>query len=417
MLRRSTFRRRRRKDFENTLASLSRLLLEVQPRRSIAVVEHPYWWNCAQRLPNSTVVYDCMDHHEGFGGMPELLLEIEQAARRDADVLVTTSDWLRDRFMEERRRVELIRNACEFDRFATRPSKTWTDPEGRPIVGYYGAIAEWFDVELLDKLATALPDVCFRLVGSDTARVQEALAHHRNVQFTGERPYQELTYHLYGFDVCLLPFKVVPLTLATNPVKLYEYLAAGRTVVAVDLPEMRQFEDLVLTAKDHSDFVAKVRHALANPPTDDVIARRRDFASRQTWQNRAAALSQAFGTAEESRVSVIVLTYNNLELTQACLHSLEVESDYANLETIVVDNHSTDGSPAWLTNWAQGRPDARLILSDTNTGFAGGNNIGMRAATGEILVLLNNDTYVTRGWIRRCSRTSSASRSWAFSVQ
>ena len=254
-------------DAANLHASLSGLLLEVQPTRSIALVEHPYWWDCARRLPNGTVVYDCMDHHEGFGGMPDALLEIERAARRDADVLVTTSDWLRDRFLQERRRIELIRNACEFDRFAARPSKVWKDPEGRLVVGYYGAIAEWVDVELLDALATALPEVCFRLVGNDTARAQEALAHHRNVQFTGERRSPELTYHLYAFDVCLLPFRVVPLTLATNPVELYEYLAAGRTVVAVDLPEMRQFEDLVLVAKDHTDFVAKVRHALANPPT------------------------------------------------------------------------------------------------------------------------------------------------------
>ena len=65
-----------------------------------------------------------------------------------------------------------------------------------------------------------------------------------------------------------------------------------------------------------------------------------------------------------------------------------------------MDNNSTDGSRDWLTRWAEGRPDAKLILSETNTGFAGGNNIGLRAASGDFLVILNNDTYVTRGWVR-----------------
>jgi len=130
-----------------------------------------------------------------------------------------------------------------------------------------------------------------------------------------------------------------------------------------------------------------------------MVGRRQEFASRQTWRHRATALADAFRTAEEPRVSVIVLTYNNLPLTQACLKSL-ADSDYPNLELIVVDNHSTDGSPEWLRTWAEGRPDTRLVLNDTNTGFAGGNNIGLRAATGEYLVILNNDTFVTRGWIR-----------------
>ena len=164
--------------------------------------------------------------------------------------------------------------------------------------------------------------MCFRLVGSDTAGAAEKLSRHANVTFVGERPYTELPFHLYGFDVCLMPFKVIPLTLATNPVKVYEYLAAGRSVVSVDLPELRQFGDLVFTAADHNEFVAKVKRALAEPPDRRTIARRQEFASRQTWRHRATALADAFRTAEEPRVSVVVLTYNNLPLTQACLKSL-----------------------------------------------------------------------------------------------
>lgn len=97
------------------------------------------------------------------------------------------------------------------------------------------------------------------------------------------------------------------------------------------------------------------------------------------------------------KISVIVLTYNNIKLTKVCLNSLLFNNDYPNLEIIIVDNASTDETPKYLVELIQQNPHIKLILNDTNLGFAAGNNLGIQAATGDYLIILNNDTIVTPG--------------------
>lgn len=385
-------------------ASLAELLAWAGTHDALALVQHPYWAPLARQLPAARVVYDCMDHHGGFENNAPAVLEAEAALVADADLVIVTSGWLEDELRGQARATRLVRNAGEFEFFRQAPGKVFRDPQGRRVIGYYGAIAEWFDAGLVRAVATAFPEAAIVLVGNDTAGVGAQLADLDNVRMVGEVPYAELPYWLYGFDVCLLPFQVLPLTLATNPVKVYEYLAAAKPVVAVDLPEMAQFAGLVATATDAAGFVAAVGDALAEADGDPRRAARRDFAAGQTWDHRATDLDQALAALPEPRVSVIVLTYNNLAYTEACLFSLEAYSQYRNLEVIVVDNASTDGSREWLQRWAE-QPSAaghqrRLLPNADNLGFAAGNNVGLAAATGEVLVMLNNDTYVTPGWVR-----------------
>jgi GT2 family glycosyltransferase/2-polyprenyl-3-methyl-5-hydroxy-6-metoxy-1,4-benzoquinol methylase/glycosyltransferase involved in cell wall biosynthesis len=381
-------------------AGFAQLLLHARPARALAMVEHAWWWPLAGALPNATYIYDCMDHHAGFGNVPEALLELERRVVRESDLVIATSEWLAQRLAADRPDVVLIRNGCDPQHFGQAPGEIYRDALGRRTIGYFGAIAEWFDADLVRAVAQARPEVRVLLIGNDTAGARDRLADCRNVEFTGELPYDILPSYVHAFDVCLLPFKVVPLTLATNPVKVYEYLAAGKPVVAVDLPEIAQFGELVRVARDRAGFVAAVGEALHETQDDARIATRKAFAVRQSWTARAQAIDEALQALVEPRVSVIVLTYNNLALTQRCLQCLTDASDYPNLELIIVDNASTDGSRGWLREFAEKHPGVQLILNDRNLGFAAGNNIGLRQATGEFLVLLNNDTQVTHGWVR-----------------
>ena len=385
-------------------ASLAELLGWTGTRASMSLVQHPYWSPFARMVPNARVVYDCMDHHAGFDDNAPAVIRAEQALVEDADLVVVTSQWLEREVGPRARNTALVRNAGDAAFFAAMPAEVFRDPDGRRVIGYFGAIAEWFDVALVRKVALANPGALVLLIGSDTVGAAGQLAGLPNVRMVGEVPYTRLPYWLHGFDVALLPFRVVELTMATNPVKVYEYLAAGKPVVAVDLPEMAQFDGLVRVARDHDAFVAAVGEALASPGSPMEVEARKRFAEGQTWEHRALELDEALASIREPLVSVVVLAYNNLAFTQACLASIEACSDYPNLEVIVVDNASSDGSVDWLRGWERERSAAghrrRLIANDANLGFAAGNNVGLRAASGDYLVMLNNDTRVTHGWVR-----------------
>lgn len=381
--------------------SIGRMLTWANSRALVSVVQHAFWYETATVLPNSKVVYDCMDHHEGFGNVSEEMLAIEKALVLNSDLTITTSSWLDELVGKSTSKRALIRNAGEYGHFANRPDKLFQAPQAQKVIGYYGAIAEWFDVDLLASIAARFPQHLILLIGADTVNASAQLSQYKNVVFTGEKPYAELPGYLHAFDVCLLPFKVIPLTLATNPVKVYEYLSAGKPVVSVDLPEMLQFENLVHTAKDHEAFLQAIEQVLTHPCSDQDIIDRQQFASNQTWLHRAEQLSHVIENPEINgpRISVVVVTYNNLELTKACLSSLDEHTNYNNFEIIVVDNASADGSPDYLREWASKGGNRRLILNDDNLGFAAGNNVGLAVADGDYLVLLNNDTYVTPGWL------------------
>ncbi|HZX80945.1 MAG TPA: glycosyltransferase [Lysobacter sp.] len=380
-------------------ASFRRVVDWAGTRNSVSIVQHPYWTVPAQYAPNARLVYDCMDHHAGFDNNTPAALASEHRLARRADLVVVTSTWLEDEMKARCDRVALVRNAADFGYFREPPTDRYRDPHGRRVIGYIGAIAEWFDPELVRAVAASHADCAVVLVGADTANVGGQLADLPNVVMVGEVPYSRLPFWLHGFDVCLLPFQVIPLTLATNPVKVYEYLSAGKAVVATDLPEMTQFDGLVEVATGAEEFADAVGRALASvgPDVEDA---RRAFASRQTWAHRAAELDAAIGAIEEPRISVVVLTYNNLDYTNACLFSLDAYTDYSNLEIIVVDNASSDGTPDYLREWVEQGDNRKIVLNDDNLGFAAGNNRGLDVATGDYLVVLNNDTYVTPGWLR-----------------
>jgi len=380
-------------------ASIAKLILDFGAISTISLVQHAYWYPLARRLSNTYRIYDCMDHHEGFGNVPEKLIEIERYMLKRADLVVVTSSWLETFARDHNSSVALIRNAGEYEHFADRPREVYVDPQCRRIIGYYGAIAEWFDLDLIRAVALRNTDCLILLVGNDTVDAGTVLGDLPNVAFTGEVPYARLPFYLHAFDVCLLPFKVIPLTLATNPVKIYEYLAAGKPVVSVDLPEIGQFGDLVWRAQSTDEFVQKAALAMeprsASPAMESA---RKAFAAEQTWDHRIAELDDALNDLRMPRISVIVLTYNNLELTRACLSSLIERTGYPNLEIVVVDNASIDDTRAYLDEFGRRHAHVKVILNESNVGFAAGNNVGLAAATGDYLVILNNDTVVTPGW-------------------
>ncbi|MFY7651218.1 MAG: glycosyltransferase family 2 protein, partial [Chitinophagaceae bacterium] len=92
------------------------------------------------------------------------------------------------------------------------------------------------------------------------------------------------------------------------------------------------------------------------------------------------------------KVSIITVNYNQPKVTEDLLHSIDRHNTYANIEIIVVDNASVENP---VPKWQQNYPAIQFIRSEKNLGFAGGNNLGINAATGDYLFLVNNDTEFT----------------------
>jgi GT2 family glycosyltransferase/tetratricopeptide (TPR) repeat protein len=374
---------------------LDELIGVLGVRAPVIVVEHPAWQPVACGVPGATIVYDCLDLATGFSTAAKTTATYEAAMLATADLVVAASHPLIEHIAATRSSI-LVRNAADVEFFA----QGFTDrPVGeRPVIGYFGAIAEWFNIEWIERCAAARPDWDFRLVGrTDGCNVSHA-ARLPNVSFLGEQPYRELPRFLREIDVAVIPFKMIELIRCTNPVKLYEYMAAGKPVVAAPMPEVVEATELAYIAEDAASFADRIAQALA----EDSVAlrlRRLAWAREHTWPSRARQLHAAI-EASLPPVSVVVLTYNNWEYTRACLASLRDYSDYPDLEIIVVDNASSDGTPENLCQLQRQDPRIRVVLNDANLGFAAGNNVGLRLARGEFVILLNNDTVVTRGWVR-----------------
>jgi glycosyltransferase involved in cell wall biosynthesis len=166
---------------------------------------------------------------------------------------------------------------------------------GTPIIGYYGALAGWFDFELVKHAAAALPDYQFVLIGPDYdgLTMQKAgINAHPNIYWLGPKKYAELPRYLACFDVATIPFKLTEALQAVSPIKVFEYMAGGRPIVTTDLVECRKYP-VVLIARTPQEWVERLRDAVALRQDDAYLARLRRTAEENTWTARANAENQA----------------------------------------------------------------------------------------------------------------------------
>lgn len=261
----------------------------------------PLWIQARASLRAERVILDLVDDvtaYEARAHSRATMSRCVDAALDAADLIVTTTRPLAEsaRTRNQRARVEVIGNGVR---------ESWIDrPAGvvprdlaalpRPWIGFAGAIFTYLDYEILAAVASAFPEASLVLLGAvhDTARAQE-LARARNVHLLGARPQQEVPEYLAAFDVCLSPFKAGAVRRAVNPLKIYEYLAAGRPVVSTPLESLRDepIAREIRFAEAASDYVAAVRAVLAEEAGEGSEARadaRRAAVRPYTWE----ALSQ-----------------------------------------------------------------------------------------------------------------------------
>ena len=188
-------------------------------------------------------------------------------------------------------------NGTEVRHFARTHSKRVTVPNDIHFVpgarlGYFGSIDERLDYTLIDALAAANQDWSIVMVGPVVGISPERLPRRANIFWIGKRPYGEMPDYAFGFQVCIAPFAVNDATRHQRPVKINEYVMAGRPVVCTDLPEVRRdFGELVSVADSTEEFIAACYRALGEPQRGHLEQGRRALAGTD-WKRTAAAVER-----------------------------------------------------------------------------------------------------------------------------
>jgi UDP-galactopyranose mutase len=197
----------------------------------------------------------------------------------------------------------LVGNGVDAARFDPShvAAATLPGPPEAPVLGYVGSLHSWFDLELVASLAAAIPEARVVLVGPAPPETAEALerrtASRPNLYWLGPKPYDAVPSIVRAFRVGLIPFRRTPLTEAVNPVKLYEYAAAGiPTVTTRFSDEVGGWSEAARVADGPEAFAAACRDALARPADGASL---RAFARRHDWD----AIAERFRAAclEETR--------------------------------------------------------------------------------------------------------------------
>ncbi len=268
---------------------------QVLPPRAavIQVLSFPLWLEVARRLRRQSgfpMIYDCHDLLSGFQNICRDLISAETEALAEADLVLFSSQGLLERYGRAAQKSLLVRNAVALQpSAATRPR-----PSEPPAVGYIGALDSWFDVEAVRQSAIENPRCRFVVAGSIEYPPVRLLASLPNVELPGEVPYRRVPELLSQFRAALIPFAVTPLTLMTNPIKLYEYFSFGLPVVSAPLPEAEAMGDLVYIARTPSEFAKQVSQAVREEDPGRR-ARRKAIAARENWTARAQHIQAEFG--------------------------------------------------------------------------------------------------------------------------
>ena len=255
-----------------------------------------------------------------------------------------------------------ISNACDYEHFSKAKERIGERPvdfpsTDKPILGYYGAFAQWLDFDIIRKHADEGVYHIVMIGGIVNSPSYNLRFDHPNITWLSHTSYDELPYYLSWFDKCFLPFKDCELTTYVNPCKLWEYMACEKEIIKYNV---NMNADKIVTY-------------------DDVCLNMLDI-------------------IKIVKLSVIILCFNQLEYTKQCIESVFQNTCCNSYEVIVVSNGSTDGTIEYLESLRCKHANIKIINNTENLGFSKGMNIGAKNANGKYIILLNNDTIVGEGW-------------------
>ena len=249
-------------------------------------------------LGEHALVYHCVDEFSEFTGTDKTaILEMERRLLEKSDCVIVSSDRLYAKKRAHNPNTFLVTHGVDVAHFRKACDRNVTVPAemacfNRPLIGFFGLIADWVDLALIRYLAKSRPNWNFVLIGKVATDVQ-LLTGIPNVHLLGQKSYRDLPLYAKGFDVAILPFAVNELTLAANPLKLREYLAAGLPVVSSAIPEAEKLSHVLRIGRDRTDFLNQIQSILDSGLVGPQISISNQM-DRESWDEKVEQLSGIF---------------------------------------------------------------------------------------------------------------------------
>lgn len=259
---------------------------ELYLDRPVVLIYYPQSYLELGRFKNPIVVYDVLDDisiHDTAGTeeTARLARECHEKLLERADLVIASSRLLVKQLSKRCSDVLYVPNAVDIEHFSPDNCVPDGGTKKRPVIGYHGAIATWFDGELVAETARLRPQYDFVMIGPvSDGEAEKSLNSQPNIIQTGALPYEDLPDRLCNFDVGIMPFKLSKLTHAVRPLKILEYLAMKKPVVATPMQEILDWPG-VRFAQQAEDFAHQIDSALANGFIDDGTIS--SFVQESTW--------------------------------------------------------------------------------------------------------------------------------------
>lgn len=259
------------------------------------------------------VIYDFVDELSseisGYNITSKMIEDHEKLLRDKENVLVvSTAKKLKDianKFRGENENNILSPNAVNLEDFKNHGNEIGEKIQPivnkrKPIIGYYGALAKWFDYKLIEQLAKEREDYEIVLIGMDYdgSYDQSNLKYYSNISYLGMIDYKDLINYSRYFDVCIVPFIKNDITDSTSPLKIFEYMALEKPIVTTNINECKNYESCLIS-KDYDEFIRNIDKALKlevdNKEYFNILRRE---AEENTWDNRAELIKEAIKNLE-----------------------------------------------------------------------------------------------------------------------